>query len=33
MVYYDEACAALKAFAKDVIQGIMMVYLEDGTTE
>lgn len=35
MVYYDEGCdahAALKAFAKNVIQGIMMVYLEDGTT-
>ncbi|KAF2441930.1 stress responsive A/B barrel domain-containing protein [Karstenula rhodostoma CBS 690.94] len=36
MVYYDEECAAhaaLKAFAKDVIQGIMMVYLEDGAAE
>lgn len=36
MVYCDERCAAhaaLKAFAKDVIQGIMMVYLEDGTAE
>ncbi|KAJ4292355.1 hypothetical protein N0V90_009016 [Kalmusia sp. IMI 367209] len=36
MVFYDEGCAAhaaLKAFAKDVIQGIMMVYFEDGTVE
>ncbi|KAL5451833.1 hypothetical protein PMIN06_006124 [Paraphaeosphaeria minitans] len=37
MAYYDEGCAAhaaLKAFAKNVIQGPpMVVYLEDGTAE
>lgn len=36
MAYYDEGCAAhatLKAFAKDVVQERMVVYLEDGTAE
>ncbi|KAK7190740.1 hypothetical protein DPSP01_006652 [Paraphaeosphaeria sporulosa] len=37
MAYYDEECAAhaaLKAFAKGVIQGPpQVVYLEDGTAE
>jgi hypothetical protein len=36
MAYYDEGCAAhaaLKAAAKDVVQGVMMVYLEGETAE